>query len=97
MECMNCNGTGYVNKEDHVHDVIVRERCVDCMLVEREKEELLSKMQILLASASPQMLARYASIAIIYAAYQKNSGDALEQQIQSKNKLGLLTWISTLE
>tara|TARA_R100000231_G_scaffold116274_1_gene86631 strand:+ start:945 stop:1238 length:294 start_codon:yes stop_codon:yes gene_type:complete len=97
MECMNCNGTGYIYKEDKIHDVMVRVKCIDCMLEEKIKEELLSKMQILLASVSPQMLARYASIAIIHAAYQKDSADALEQQIQSKNKIGLLTWISTLD
>ncbi len=97
MECAKCNGTGYVNKEDYTHDVIIRERCIDCMLVEKEKQELLSRMEMLLASISPQMLARYVSIAIIHAAYQKHSADALEEQIQSKNKLGLLTWISTLE
>ena len=42
MECAKCNGTGYVNKEDYTHDVIIRERCIDCMLVEKEKQELLS-------------------------------------------------------
>ena len=38
MECAKCNGTGYVNKEDYTHDVIIRERCIDCMLVEKKSK-----------------------------------------------------------
>lgn len=97
MECNNCDGSGYILKEDFTHDIIVKERCMSCLFEERQKEELLERMRMLLAELSPQMLAHYVSQAIIHIAYAKNSEDALQEQLESKNKTGLLTWITCLE
>jgi len=97
MECNMCDGSGYVVREDYVHDVLVKERCNSCLQEDRQKEEIYNNMRVLLASVSPQLLAQYLSQVIIHVGANKHSLDALEQQILAKNKTGLLSWVSLLE
>ena len=97
MECNECDGSGYILREDYAHDVMVKERCISCLQEDRQKEELVNNMRVLLASVSPQLLAQYLSQVIVHVGAKKFSLDALEQQILAKNKLGLLSWVSLLE
>ena len=97
MECNMCDGSGYIVSEDYVHDVLVKERCLSCLQEDRQKEDIVNNMKMLLASVSPQLLAQYLSQVIVHVGSKKHSLDALEQQILAKNKLGLLSWVSLLD
>jgi len=94
MKCNECDGSGYNVIEDMVHEVLVKERCVSCLQAEQQVADMMEDMKLLLASSSPQLLAYHLSKLIGSIALERGESDTLMQQIQSKNRMGVLSWTS---
>lgn len=97
---MDCNNekceNGYVTEPDYQHEVMIRTRCDSCGFNEYERDRIALELSKYLDNKSKQYLAKTLATAITRIAYNQNELYALEEQIQKKNPMGIISWISLL-
>ena len=78
MECLECNGKGYVIEPDEHHDCMIKRECITCMMDDNYREHLAFELAKLLTGLSNQKLAQtLAGVLVNHSKYINNPQDYL--------------------